>query len=153
METQRGSDAPSPRPTPEEASLALREAQQARSSLETIPVPRWFVPAMALLLGGITLSQLLSGLATVVVVLVMAAGMGALIRVYFNKIGIRPRIDEVSGWLVWPPVMVITLLNLTAAVLDLGYGRDWGWIVAAVANTGVMLAYGEWLRRYSRKSA
>jgi hypothetical protein len=153
METDQGSGTPPPRPTPEEASIALREAQLARSSLDTIPVPGWYFPITALLVGGLTLSQLLPSIATIVVVGALGACLGGLVRVYANKIGIRLRISEAKGRLVWPPVVAITLLNVTAAVLDLGYGQEWGWIIAAAANAGIILVWGSYLRRHPQKSA
>ncbi|MDP9847430.1 hypothetical protein [Streptosporangium lutulentum] len=153
METQQGSGDPAPRPTPEEARLALREAQQARSSLDSIPVPGWYFPVLALMIAGITLSQLLPSFAGLAVVIVMIAGTGAMVGLYVNKIGVRPRISEVKGRLAWPPAAAVLLVSLAAFVLDQGYGQDWGWIVAAVANAGLILGYGLYLRRHLRKPA
>ncbi|MFC7645971.1 hypothetical protein ACFQX6_39275 [Streptosporangium lutulentum] len=109
-------------------------------------------PVLALMIAGITLSQLLPSFAGLAVVIVMIAGTGAMVGLYVNKIesgrgSARSRDD-------WPaPLAAVLLVSLAAFVLDQGYGQDWGWIVAAVANAGLILGYGLYLRRHLRKPA
>ena len=153
METEAHSDSPSPRPTPEEARVALRAAEQARSSIETIPVPGWYFPALALVIAVLALGQLLPGLATVAVALVALAGLGGLVRVYVNKVGVRAQPGRADGRLVWPPTIGVLLAYTAAAVMDLGYGQTYWWVAAAAIGAVIILAYGALIRRRVRTSA
>ncbi|MFJ2028237.1 hypothetical protein [Streptosporangium sp. NPDC087985] len=150
METHAGSGDPAPRPTPEEASAALREVEQARSSLDSVPMPGWYTTILALLVAGTALCQLLPTTATVVVALIVAAGMGMTVRVYINKVGFW---RQARGREVWPAVVPLVLIYGAAAVLDLGYGQEWGWIVAAVVGGSAVLGLGHYHRRRVRRQA
>ncbi|GAA4223995.1 tellurite resistance protein TehA-like permease [Streptosporangium album] len=150
METHDGSDASATRPTPEEASAALREVEQVRSSLDVVPVPGWYMPLLALLAAGSALAQLLPTAVTVVVVLIMVAGIGATVRLYVQKVGF---LRQVKGREVWPAVVPLVVIYLAAAVLDLAYGQEWGWIVAAVLGGGTILGIGYYHQRRVRRQA
>ncbi|GAA5014361.1 hypothetical protein [Actinopolymorpha pittospori] len=153
METDAHPDSPSPRPTPEEARVALRAAEQARSSIETIPVPGWYFPALALLVAVLALGQLLPGPATVVVTLVALAGVGGLVRVYVNKVGVRAQLGRADARLVWPPTIGIFLTFAAAAVLDVAYGQTYWWVAAAAIGALIIAASGALFRRRARRSA
>ncbi|MGW5365357.1 hypothetical protein [Actinopolymorpha pittospori] len=153
METDAHPDRPSPRPTPEEARVALRAAEQARSRIDTIPVPGWYFPALALVIAVLALGQLLPGPATVAVILVALAGLGGLVRVYVNKVGVRARPGRAEGRLVWPPTIGVFLTYAAAAVLDLAYGQTYWWVAAAAIGAAIMLALGALIRRRARTSA
>ena len=146
-------DCPSSRPTPEEARVALRQAEQARSSIETIPVPGWYFPALALLVAVLALGQLLPGPATVVVTLVALAGVGGLVRVYVNKVGVRAQLGRADARLVWPPTIGIFLAYAVAAVLDIAYGQTYWWVAAAAIGAVSLLAFGALIRRRAQTSA
>ncbi|WP_326819237.1 hypothetical protein [Streptosporangium sp. NBC_01756] len=150
METHDGSGAPTPRPTPEEASAALHEVEQVRSSLDAVPIPGWYMPLLALLAGGTALAQLLPTAVTVVVVLLMAVGIGLTVRLYVQKVGF---LRQAKGREVWPAIVPLVVIYLAAAVLDLAYGQVWGWVVAAVLGAGTILGMGYYHQRRVRRQA
>ena len=71
-------------------------------------------------------------------------GVGALARVYVDKVG-------VLSWLtprqMWPPVVLILLFLFGALVVDQVYDQQWGWVVGAAANAAVLIVFGALYRR------
>ncbi|MGW4464485.1 hypothetical protein [Micromonospora sp. NPDC004704] len=140
------------RPTPAEAAAALQQVKDTQSSLGRRLAPNWYFAAVAAMLGGTTLSQLLPTAATIVVTLVLVAAMGAMVRVFFDRAGVVPQVGKINArWIILATTPLV-LVTLAAAWLD-DSGRPWAWIVAAVLNSGAVLALGWWHRRQLRAGA
>ncbi len=144
MENSNGAGAPDTRPTPEEAAAALRQADSDRTAMERLPVPGWYYPILAGLIAGVMLAQLLPSPFSFAGSLAAAVGVGALARVYVDKVG-------VLSWLtprqMWPPVVLILLFLFGALVVDQVYDQQWGWVVGAAANAAVLIVFGALYRR------
>ncbi|MEV4627559.1 hypothetical protein AB0J90_14840 [Micromonospora sp. NPDC049523] len=145
-------DSTAHRPTPAEAAAALRQVRDAQSSLGRRLAPSWYFAAVAAMLGATTLSQLLPTAATIVVTLALVAIMGAVVRVFFDRAGVVPQVGKVNArWIILATTPLV-LVTLAAAWLD-DSGREWGWIVAAIVNSGTVLGVGWWHRRQLRAGA
>ena len=121
------------------ARAALDDVRRARRAPAIVPTPGWYWPCLAVLVAAIFLSELGPSGVTVGVTLAVAIGIGVMISVYQQQVGVRARMD-------WRPALATALLLLCiggAAVLaDQLAGWTWAWAVAAAVGAGAILLIG-----------
>jgi hypothetical protein len=135
------------RPSPAEAAAALREVEQAQSSVASTRAPWWFFVALAGLVAPIPLVQLVPDPPLGVFVLlgavaVWALAFGVLIRVMVNKVGVVHRVRGRAAWIAMSPVLVLAIV---ATVLYLAFDAGWAPTALAELIAAAILAYGIWL--------
>lgn len=146
MEAHADTDATTPRPTAQEAQAALDAADEARSTVDRVPAPWWFFPALAVVMVGLAFGQMLPTPVAIPVILAFAAGAGVTVGGYVAKVGIRPRVNVPAAVL---GAVSIALIFVTAAVVD----QPWAWIAAGLVNAAVVLVAGYLHQRRARGSA
>ncbi|MCY9787712.1 hypothetical protein KIK06_27925 [Nocardiopsis sp. EMB25] len=140
-----------PRPTPEEAAAALREAESAQESTRAVKVPAWYYPVLGLIIApygllfvipheGWWLAAYLLGLVAFLTATVV------LMRVGVNQMGVlrwlTPReLRPIAVWSLFPIIGGIGLYLI--------HGTPWAW-VATTAGLGVAIGlFGPYHRRTS----
>lgn len=137
METQLGSD---------DATNALNLVTSSRSTLaEALVTPRWYHPALGLLVGALLAAQAIPSLTVRNLMLVpYALGLIALVLGYRRQTGVminglRPR----SGR-PWAVALIIVLLVLFIGGIGLRMGLGWSWspVVAGGLAFVAVIAFG-----------
>ena len=132
------------RPSPEEAAAALRDIEQAQSSVASARAPWWFFVALAGLVAPIPLVQLvpdppLGVFVLLGAVVVWAFALGVLIRVMVNKVGVVHRVSGRAAWIAMSPVLVLAIV---ATVLYLAFDAHWAPTALDELIAAAVLAYG-----------
>ena len=131
--------------TPREAQAALDAARDAEDTIRYPPLPAWFFPAMAALVAGIDLAQLLdSPLLPMVTCALVAGYLGR--RFWLRRDGVSWVSMKVTDMLPFLAVIVGTLV--VAMIVEDVTGARWVWIVVAAVHAGIVLFTG---RRYHRE--
>ena len=135
-------------PSPDEAKQTLRQLGEDESAVRYPPLPQWFFPAMAALVAGLALAQMMepseSHQATLglgVVTLVLAS------RYWLNRDGVSWASARFADAL--PFLLGILGTFGFSWVFSATTGAWWIWIVGAVLAAGIVLHTG---RRYRRVS-
>ncbi|MFI7115222.1 hypothetical protein [Amycolatopsis sp. NPDC049868] len=143
------------RPTPEEASSALRDIEEAQASLARVPPPWWYFLALAALLAVAPLIQLtpstaagaalgLGGLA------VWAALFGITIGTFIRRSGVVPRLSAVPIRRVWPVLALAALVMIGAMVVANVMDQVWIWFAGSGLLACLVLVLGAIMRRQAR---
>ena len=142
METESGQP-----PSHDEAKQTLHQLGHDESAIRYPPLPQWFFPAMAALVAGLALAQLLEPseshqvtLALGVVVLVLAS------RFWLNRDGV----SWASARFADSAPFLLSILGTFAlsGVVSTTTDAWWIWIVGAAVAAGIVLHTG---RRYRRE--
>lgn len=143
METDAG------RPGPREAAEALRQAEEARSSIRNLPARPWYHPALAVLAAAMAVGALLLGTIGFGIFLVAITVMTMVGDRHDEAVGVRDR-----SMLARPAEMVAMAPGIVAFVVAgacyTQYDQAWGLPVAAVALAVSVLAAGAVRRRGGR---
>jgi hypothetical protein len=132
------------RPSPAEAAAALRDIEQAQSSVASARAPWWFFVALAGLLAPIPLVQLapdppLGVFVLLGAVVVWAFAFGVLIRVMVNRVGVVHRVRGRAAWIAMSPVLALAIV---AIVLYLAFDARWAPTAFDELIAVTLLAYG-----------
>lgn len=141
METESGKQ-----PSRDEAAQTLHQLGQDESAVRYPPLPRWFYPAMAALVAGLALAQLMeppdshqATLALGVVTLVLAS------RYWMNRDGVSWASARFTDSL--PFLLGILSTFALSWVISATTTAWWVWIVGAVVAGGIVLRTGRTYRR------
>jgi len=141
METQAGQP-----PSPDEAKRTLHELGRDESAVRYPPLPQWFFLAMAALVAGLALAQLLESsdssratFALAVVAVVLAS------RYWLNRDGVSWASARFTDML--PFVLGILGTFAASAVIAATTGASWVWIVAAALAGAFVIRTGRTYRR------
>ena len=141
METGAGKQ-----PSRDEAEKTLHQLGQDERAVRYPPLPRWFFPTMAALVGGLALAQLMepaeshqTTLALGVITLVLGS------RYWMNRDGV----SWASARFTDSGAFLLGILGTFALswVITATTGAWWIWIVAAVVAGGIVLRTGHTHRR------
>lgn len=143
------------RPTAAEARAAIDAADAEELATRNRPVPRWYFPALAVLIAAIFLLHTVEDprgplrIVLAVVTLTAAVAVGALVgRVSFHQPGYRG--VRVAWRSMIPAVLVAGVLAVLPVLLDERVG-SWIWAVCGLVLAGLIAISGElYWRRYSR---
>jgi hypothetical protein len=132
--------------------LALEQAAQARAALvERARAPRWYHPALGLLVGGLVAVQAAAPAVSIAFLALFFAGLALLIRAYQRHTGMW-----ISGmrrgrtrWLAVATAAVIMVLMLGSIWLRQERGLAWAPVAAgAIAAVLMTLAGFAWEAAY-----
>ena len=135
-------------PSRDEAKQTLYQLGEDESAIRYPSLPQWFFPAMAALVAGLALAQMMepsrshqATLALGVVALVLAS------RYWFNREGVSwasARFTDTAPFL-------LGILGTFALswIVSATTGARWTWIVGAVVAAGIVIHTG---RKYRRES-
>lgn len=141
METESGKT-----PTHDEAKQTLHQLGQDESAVRYPPLPQWFFLAMASLVAGFALAQLMepaeshrATLALGVVALVLAS------RFWLNRDGVSWAAARFVDMI--PFLLGILGTFALSGVISATTGAWWIWIVGAVLGAGIVIRTGYTYRR------
>lgn len=139
--------------SPTEARTALRDAEQARRSLDTVTVPWWFTCALAGYMAAVALVQMLPGVWGVAFSLALVALIIPLSRVTADRMGFSRRLRGADPALL--AMVGAAVLAAMVAGISLGQepGREWVWYPVAAINTALILALDLFYRLRARRAA
>jgi hypothetical protein len=146
------------RPTPEEASAALREAEQAKATLTGIAPPWWYFATMAALLAVapvvVYAPETALGITLVLVgIVVWALIMGVAVGLYVRRAGVVPRLSAVPKRFASVVLTVALAMAVTAAVVAAVSDQRWVWFIASGTGAVLVLVLGAVVRRAARQAA
>ena len=133
-----------PLPSPAEAAAALRDVEQAQTTVATARAPWWFFVALAALVAPAPLVQLVPDPPHGVFVLLGAVvlwafAFGVLIRAMVNKVGVVHRVRAGAAWIAMSPILILAIV---AIVLYLAFDATWAPTALVELTAAVILAYG-----------
>lgn len=143
-------------PSPADAADALREAEQARRTLDGTVPPWWYFVAMAALVVVVPTAQLLpsnplGGVLGVVGLAGWTALLMLVIRGYLRKVGFTVRLQRLKVWHLAIPGLGSGAVMAVAMVLASSYDRWW---IALFGSGAIALAILGWavpMRRAARR--
>jgi hypothetical protein len=133
-------------PSPRDAREALRQLAADESAVRYPPIPRWFFVAMAALIAGVHLAQLLpasDARHATFAVAVAAAVLGARYWLYRDRVSwVSPRFADMVPFLA--AVLGTSVLSWLIAAAT---GAEWVWGIGAAVAAGVVLRTGHRYRQ------
>ena len=133
-------------PSPEEARETLRQLAADESAVRYPPLPRWFFVAMAALVAGVHLAQLLppsDARHATSAVAVAAAVLGARYWLYRDGVSwVSPRFADMVPFLA-----AVLGTSVLCWLISAATGAEWVWGIGAAVAAGIVLRTGHRYRQ------
>lgn len=141
-----------PLPSRDEAAAALRDAENARSSINSLPARPWFYPVLALVFAGMAVAMLLLGGFGVVIVALSVVVVTMITNRHTEAVGVQPNgptgLMELKEMIPMAPLMAVFVFG---CAMYYQHHRLWAVALAAVALGLDMLVLG-YIHRERRTS-